>query len=185
MVNKPKNKGTAAESALAVYLQLSGFPYAERRSLQGALDKGDITGTPGLCWEMKVADAGFQLSGWLRETETERVNSRSEWGILVCKPKGLGARSVAGWPAFMRQGEFDRLRRVVHGETGGRHVDVVLPISKIASIVPTLKAHPGWGVTYTPPGHATQPDTWYVAVSLKVMVEMLRQIGFGDPLEVS
>lgn len=181
-MNKPKIKGTAAETALATYLQISGFPYAERRSLQGASDKGDITGTPGICWECKVADAGFQLSGWLRETRTERDNSRSMWGVLVCKPKGMGARSVAMWPTFMRQEEHGRLRDAVYDATGIIGDDAILPVSKIATIVPTLKAHPTWGLVYTPPGYANQPDGWYVALTLETMIKLLRQAGFGDPV---
>lgn len=182
MVNKPKIKGTAAETAIATYLQISGWPYAERRSLQGALDKGDITGTPGICWESKVADAGFQLSGWLRETEIERVNSRSDWGVLVCKPKGLGAARVDMWPAVMRQGQMDRLRQLSYDSCGSWAYDSVIPAPKVADVMPVLKAWPRRAAIYCPPGHRNQPEDWYVAVRLNVMVELLRQAGYGSPL---
>jgi len=52
-MSKAKAKGTSAETAVVKYLIDNGFPYAERRALNGALDLGDITGTPALAWEVK------------------------------------------------------------------------------------------------------------------------------------
>lgn len=181
MVNKPKNKGTAAETALVTYLQISGFPYAERRSLQGSLDKGDVTGTPGICWECKVANH-FSLSGWLRETEVERVNSGSDWGVLVCKPAGLGARSVDRWPAIMRQGDFDRLREAARAVTGAWSISMVTQVAKVALITPFLTSHPSAAAIYAPPGYRDRQSDWYVAVRLSVMVDLLRKSGYGDPM---
>ncbi len=42
-MSKSKQKGTAAETAVVKYLKANGFPKAERRALQGNLDKGDIS----------------------------------------------------------------------------------------------------------------------------------------------
>ena len=89
-------KGTAAETAVANYLRFQGWPYAERRALSGALDKGDITGTPGLVWEVK-AGARLDIPGWLRETETEKINANAAHGILVVKPVGVGLNNVDRW----------------------------------------------------------------------------------------
>jgi hypothetical protein len=47
-MTRSKDKGTAAESLVVKYLQSTYWPHAERRALSGGLDKGDITGTPGL-----------------------------------------------------------------------------------------------------------------------------------------
>jgi hypothetical protein len=47
-VSKSRAKGTSWESAIVTYLIEQGWPHAERRALAGALDKGDITGLPGV-----------------------------------------------------------------------------------------------------------------------------------------
>ena len=53
MTRRPMDIGTAAESAVVKVLREHGFPHAERRALHGSIDLGDITGTPGLAWEVK------------------------------------------------------------------------------------------------------------------------------------
>lgn len=88
-------KGTAAETAVANYLKYC-WPYAERRALCGSVDRGDITGTPGLVWEVK-AGSTLCIPQWLRETETERVNAKADFGLLVIKPKGVGTTNVHRW----------------------------------------------------------------------------------------
>lgn len=88
MVNRSKARGTAGETAVVRYLQAHGWPHAERRQLRGRLDAGDVTGCPGLCFEVKAGDAARNASDalivrWLAETETERVNASADIGILV------------------------------------------------------------------------------------------------------
>lgn len=95
-----RRKGTAAESALVRFLQSRGWPYAERRALAGAKDKGDVTGTPGLCWEQKSA-ARICIPEWMRETEIERVNAGADYGVLVIKPRGVGETRVDQWAALL------------------------------------------------------------------------------------
>lgn len=91
-----RTKGTAAETAVAGYLARNGWPHAERRALFGSVDRGDITGTPGLCWEIK-AGARLDIPGWLRQLETETVNARAANGFLVVKPRGVGEANVHRW----------------------------------------------------------------------------------------
>ncbi|NAE18288.1 hypothetical protein, partial [Enterococcus hirae] len=57
MPARPRDIGTAAETATVRYLRTAGFPHAERRALRGTHDCGDITGTPGLAWEVKGGQA--------------------------------------------------------------------------------------------------------------------------------
>lgn len=85
---RPKDIGTKAESAVVRYLTDHGFPHAERRALRGINDVGDITGTPGIVWEVKGGEAARtasdnQIERWLGETEVERRNAREHIGILV------------------------------------------------------------------------------------------------------
>ncbi len=99
-MSRSRAKGTSAETTVVNYLRLHGWPYAERRALAGAKDLGDITGTPGVCWEVK-AGSRLCIPEWMAQTETERVNSKSTLGVLVVKPKGLGTGNVNRWWAIM------------------------------------------------------------------------------------
>ena len=83
-----KRKGTAWESAIVAFLRDKGFPYAERRALSGTLDKGDLTGIPGLVVEAKHV-ARTDLSGWLDEAEQERDNANAEVGAVWMKRRGF------------------------------------------------------------------------------------------------
>lgn len=99
-MSRARQKGTSAETALVKYLRDNGFPHAERRALHGTADKGDVTGTPGVAWEVKNHKS-YDISGWLKETEVERVNALAEYGILVVKPNRIGLDSVNQWWAIL------------------------------------------------------------------------------------
>jgi hypothetical protein len=87
-MSKQRQKGTLHETNVVSFLRDNGFPYAERRALHGALDKGDVTGTGPLVWECKNHKE-LALSEWLRETEVERVNANADFGIVVAKRRGV------------------------------------------------------------------------------------------------
>ena len=115
-MSKAKAKGTAAESALVAYLRGQGFPYAERRALSGAVDLGDLTGTPCLTWEVK-SHKTYQFPAWLKETAIEKDNAGADFGILVAKPKGVGLNSVGQWFAVMSVHDMvDLLRTAGFGD---------------------------------------------------------------------
>lgn len=101
-----KQRGTTFETLVVRFLQTVGFPYAERRALHGNLDKGDVTGCGPLVFECKAAKR-HELSGWLAETEAERVNANADYGILVIKRQGHNTGSEQY--AVMRFGEMARL----------------------------------------------------------------------------
>lgn len=84
MSSAAKAKGTAWETDLVRYLRAHGFPDAERRALAGALDLGDITGTPGLVWEAKHQRT-FELAGWVDEAEVERINAGADYAAVVAR----------------------------------------------------------------------------------------------------
>jgi|TARA_R110000822_G_scaffold15302_3_gene52872 hypothetical protein len=88
-VSKERAKGTNFETFIVNYLK-DMYPFVERRSLNGALDKGDITGTdPRLVWECKNHKT-LNFSGWLHEAEVERINADAEIGIVVAKRRSYG-----------------------------------------------------------------------------------------------
>lgn len=96
MMSKAKAKGTAYENMVVDYLRDTYWPFAERRALAGRNDMGDITGTPNLVWEVK-SGSRLAIPEWLAETEAERALAKAEFGILVVKPKGVGAANVGRW----------------------------------------------------------------------------------------
>lgn len=105
-----KAKGRDAENFAVALVQAMGWPYAERRRLTGAKDRGDITGIPKVVLEIK-SGARITLPEWLRETETERVNDGADIGALIVKLKGMGEARVADWPVMLPLGQFLRLLR--------------------------------------------------------------------------
>lgn len=183
-----------AESAVVGYLRLNGFLQAERRSLKGSLDQGDVTGTPGLCWEVKYADGGIRMAAWVAQTEIERINSTSDFGILVIKPRGLGVRSVGRWYAVMSAQGHDMLMEAAlkHTEDEGACViystirftagamATALAAARRDSAIVGLGLIPA--ITVVPPGAIGQPLLHYRVMHLDMMVQLLRAAGYGDPL---
>lgn len=151
---RSKDIGTDAERPVARYLAANGFPHAERRTQKGRLDQGDITGTPGVCWEVKVRSRPIsdnQIVAWLKETETERVNARADVGVLVVRRPGFGEANAGSWWAVMTACDLFRLH-------GGSQVWGLL------------------GAVYT----AEIP----VRMLLGDVVTLLRAAGYGEPLEL-
>lgn len=174
MVNKPKRAGTAAESAVAAFLVRNGWPYAERRSLSGALDKGDIAGTPGLCWEVKSCSGrpeNISYAGFLRECETERIHAKAEFGIVVVKPRGRGVMSVDRWLTAMYERDMQRLTsRLPESMEAGAKV----------AILTMLDIEPTKRVVLRPRGCGEDLGAWHSFMLLREMVDLLRTEGYGD-----
>jgi hypothetical protein len=108
--NRPRKIGTATETAVVRFLRDNGWPHAERRSLKGTADQGDITGTPGLVWEVKGGEAArtasdLKIAAWLEETDTERVNAGADAGVLVVQRRRVGAANAGRWWAVVRLGD--------------------------------------------------------------------------------
>lgn len=106
--------GTPTETAVVRFLQENGWPAAERRALHGSKDLGDVTGCPGLVFEVKGGAAAMhasdgQVDAWLAETEEERQNARADYGILVMKRKGVGFARAGWWTAVMKLGDLHRM----------------------------------------------------------------------------
>lgn len=183
MVNKPKILGTAAETAVVAWLRENGHPYAERRSLRGINDQGDVTGIPGVCIEVKVAGRqGLKLGPWLKETERERKNARARFGLLVAKPTGLGPKRTGQWFAAMYHANWHGL------VTDGGWPTRIVPDHHVVSgtkvrELPTMLAN-GWDRNWGPllvkaVGKGPSPDLWYVVADLEFMNKRLLHAGYG------
>lgn len=110
MSNRAKQRGTAAETAVAAYLQAHGFPAAERRALHGGNDRGDITGIPGIAVEVKAV-ARPAYGEWLREAHKEAANAGVPLGVVIHKPMGVGLTRPGDFITAMRLAHFVSLIR--------------------------------------------------------------------------
>ncbi len=81
-MSKAKRTGTAWETRLVRYLVEHGFPYAERRALEGNHDRGDVSGVPGVVIEAKCARR-IELAAWVDEMVTEKRNAGAQVGAVV------------------------------------------------------------------------------------------------------
>ena len=93
-MSKSKARGTRWETAVVNYLRDHGFPTAERRTLSGSDDKGDINAGPGLVIECKD-QARHSFAEWLDETEREKGNAGADVGFFWAKRRGLASPGKA------------------------------------------------------------------------------------------
>jgi len=90
-----KRRGRDTELLAARYLAENGWPYAMPT---GAGASGiDITGTPGLAWEVK-ARTGFDPMANLRQA----VGNAGEHNLplVLLRPNGVGRAQIGSWPVF-------------------------------------------------------------------------------------
>jgi hypothetical protein len=118
MSSASKAKGSQAERDVVKYLK-KWFPYVDRRLAGATLDKGDISGIPGVTIEIKN-HAKMDLAGWVEELLVEMANDKAWTGVVVHKRKGKG--NPSDWYATMPvQVWIDLLRKVTNaGEAQGK-----------------------------------------------------------------
>lgn len=191
MVNRPKDKGTWAETQVALYLRDHGWPYAERRALAGVTDKGDITGTPALAWEVKYANAGIRMGAWITETYIERQNAGADHAVLVIKPKGRGGSKIGDWLAVMLTWDFEALSFKALATSVGLTVHCSLESAYTGTtVLQELRDHQVSSefdipvLVRRPPGTKEKPEEWYRIMTLENMAVLLRAAGYGDPLRL-
>lgn len=100
MTNKGRWKGTKAERATATALKKLIFPDADRRTLSGRFDKGDLLNTPGVCFEVKDAKM-WKIPEWMTQTARERFHAEADYGILVVKMPGVSHENAHRWLTVM------------------------------------------------------------------------------------
>lgn len=147
MTNKPKAIGTAGETAVAKVLVRSGWPNAERRALTGNHDCGDITGTPGLVFEVKSGKAAenashAQILAWMeQELDVEVRNANAVHGVLVVKRRGVGHDNAGRWHAYLWA---DVLARLLTDDTIPSCADAFPVRMNLDDALTTLRLA-GWG----------------------------------------
>ena len=98
MTSPQKRKGSAAELAVAKWLNRLGWTQAERSRAGWTDDRGDIDGMPGVVIEVKNCKT-LSIPAWLRELEVEMKNAKAWTGTVIAKRKG--STDVNDWYAIM------------------------------------------------------------------------------------
>jgi hypothetical protein len=111
MSNPPKQRGTAAESAVVKLAQSFGLT-AERRALRGAADEGDVWIDGGrIVVEVKSRRKAWtwtEIDKWYREAEREAEHSHNcDAAVLVVKRPGSGYANAGDWYAWITVGDFN------------------------------------------------------------------------------
>jgi len=113
-MNKPKAKGTAAETAVVKYMRLNGFGGSDRQPLRGNRDAGDIALCPGIVLEIKAhksagtGQPGYtQLAAWMAQSATEQYNAGAAMCPLIVKR--TGTTDVGSWFAYLPLGDLTNL----------------------------------------------------------------------------
>ena len=93
MSRRPKDIGTAGESAARRFLVDDGWPDCERRALTGNRDTGDLT----------VCRRPLVIADWIEQTDTEAVHAGAVLGVLIVARK---YRNPRDWDAYMRAADW-------------------------------------------------------------------------------
>ena len=112
MTQHRKHRGYRSQKIVAAYLAEHGFPYAEST---GAGRSGtDITGTPGLDWEVK-ARRNLNLVALIMQMIARKEPGRLS--VAVVRPDGVGEASIGKWPAILPLSDLaDLLREAGYGD---------------------------------------------------------------------
>lgn len=104
-MSRSKQKGTAFETlVLSAFREL--YPHAERRTLQGKLDKGDLNLPGETLYIVECKNVThFNLPEWKREAEAEAANAGVPVGVVVHKRRG----NASPWDQWVTMTVFDFL----------------------------------------------------------------------------
>ncbi len=107
-------KGKDAEQAVARFLREHGWPDAQRTVRTGwksgdtrSRDRGDVDGTPGICWQVKTSVEDFTDTRVLRvlaATADQAVASGADLGIVVQRRNG--AADPGRWWTWTTAGDL-------------------------------------------------------------------------------
>lgn len=108
-MNRSKDIGTRAETAVVRYATAHGFPHADRLTMRGPMDRGDVGLCPGVIVEVKGGDAARNITDlnverWLDDTYREREHAGAAVAFLVVQRAGVGALNAGRWHAYWRLG---------------------------------------------------------------------------------
>lgn len=149
MANPSKAKGTAAETALVNYARTHGFAQAQRLTLTGNQDRGDVILCPGLICEVKAHKvwSDLDIDQWLMETETEAKNMTTWWNSTNdwVHNSEIPHITFRGFLVLRRPGKTDPAKWWVIERSDPMNVGLEPPIQwRLADYFDCLRAL-GWG----------------------------------------
>lgn len=103
-MSRSKQIGTEAETAVVNWLKASGFPHADRLTLHGTKDIGDVRVADGLPVVIEVKagkSAVTALGSHVKELGVEVANANAEVGVVIAKRARVGTANVGDWFAVM------------------------------------------------------------------------------------
>lgn len=157
MTKAHRDRGVLTERKVANYLRAHGFPHAERavktgmRTIDRAVaDPGDITGTPGLVWQVKalrpLVAAEREVVSWLHETERQRLDGKADLGVLVVR---RDQRPESEWFAYLPLADLYGMRGLLLpgplAEILERDALVAMPVRLYLGDLVTLLRAQGYG----------------------------------------
>lgn len=83
-----RRKGATYELAVVKWLNAHSWPFAERRIMGMAADKGDVTGMGPVVIECKNRK-DFDLAGYVTQLEEEIHTAGAETGVVIVKRRGV------------------------------------------------------------------------------------------------
>lgn len=179
-MSRSKDKGTWAETAVTEYASHSGFPYADRLTLKGSKDRGDVGWCPGIICEVKN-DKSFDLGGWLRETAVEKGNAGAEHAFLVVKPEGVGRTRVGQWWSVMYARDWEALHQASGWRAPIPSPYVGLSGTNYKKPLAALALKPFGGVVEIRVWGVENERDWYIVTRLEQQVALLHAAGYGTP----
>jgi hypothetical protein len=143
--------GKETERMVASWLRGNGWPGCERRVKTGYRvvgredpDQGDLTGCPGICWQVKSLRPADRMEravpSWLVQTEKQRRASGSSLGFLVVRR--WGTTDVGRWWVFQ---QLDQLVRLYQGlSIDWRNEFMSPPVRMDMAALSSLLDQTGW-----------------------------------------
>lgn len=92
-MSRMKQIGTQHETDIKSWLNANGWPYADRRALSGAADKGDLRLSERIPFVIEAKSAKSttdraSLGTFVSELEAEVENAQAESGAVIFKKRG-------------------------------------------------------------------------------------------------
>ena len=101
MSNPQRRKGTAAEAAVVAHLR-NWWPDAERRALHGSQDLGDVILPRNIDLTIEIKNQRtYNFPAWFKQMQDEQINAKTNRGLLIVKPNGVGVSQIGNWWAVM------------------------------------------------------------------------------------
>ena len=78
------------------------WPDAERRALHGSQDLGDVVLPRNIDLTIEIKNQRtYNFPAWFKQMQDEQINAKTNRGLLIVKPNGVGVSQIGNWWAVM------------------------------------------------------------------------------------